>query len=119
MEAISLSSSTTTPVEAVELRDSVGQDYKAFTPLYDRFGIQQTKDERVNRNLSVIWNWAAERSEVKDKDAILWEITKLENKIGSATSGNAPYSKMLLYISEFNRMREAENRIKEMENGRV
>jgi hypothetical protein len=119
MYAIALSPTTTTPVEVAELRDSVGSEYKAFTPLYDRFGITQTKDERVNRNLSVIWDWAAARSEVKDKDAILWEITKLENKIGSSTSGNAPYSKMLLYISEFNRMREAENRIKEMEHERA
>lgn len=116
-ETIATSVPTTeAPSVQAEIVDSVGADYKDFTPLYDRFGIHNQKDDRVNRNLEVIWKYAKDRAETKDKENILWEVTKLNNKIGDAHGGSAPYTKMLAYISEFNRMREAESRLKEMEH---
>ena len=116
MQPVSLSpvSTTESPVSQAEIVDTVGAEYKAYTPLYDRFGISETKDERVNRNLDVIWKWAEANSDVKDKDSVLWQVTKLSQKLGHVPHGSAPYVKILNYISEFNRMTEAENRLKEM-----
>lgn len=117
MEPVNLSGTTSVDSPPAEDRISVGGEYKPYTPLYEKFGVLNKDSERVNRNLDAIWKWAEDHAETKDKDAILWQITKLNMRLGDAFQGSAPYTKVLNYVSEYNRMREAENRLKEMEAG--
>ncbi len=117
MEPVSLSPIQTAEASApADVVSTVGGDYKAFTPLYDKFGILNKESERVNRNLEVIWSWAKSKAETQDKESVLWQITKLNNRLGDSSNGSAPYTKVLAYISEYNRMVEAEKRLKELEN---
>jgi hypothetical protein len=115
MEPISLNAGSTESSEKAEITASVGSGYKEHSPLFERFGIGTSVDERVNRNLATIWQWAKSRAETQDKDSILWQVTKLNTKLGDAHGGSAPYTKVLNYISEYNRMVESEKRLREME----
>lgn len=105
--------STEAPAEKIV--DSVSSEYKEFTPLLDRFGLDKKDNSRDNM-MRDIWEWAKSRAEAKDKDSILWELTKLENRIGSPSGTDAPWTKMSTYISTYNRMRDAEEQLKKNEN---
>jgi hypothetical protein len=115
METIATSLPSSTPEVQSEPTGAIGGEYKEYAPLYERFDVNNRNDERINRNLEIIWKYAKERAETKDKDSILWEITKLRNKLGESPYGSASYSKILSYISTYNQMREAERMLKEME----
>lgn len=117
MEAVSYSPVSSSPTESVDIAASIGADYKEFLPLAEKFGLDGKKvAPHVERNLIAIWDWAKSRAETKDKESILWQVTKLSNRLGDAQYGSAPYSKVMAYVSTYNSMREAENRLKEMEN---
>lgn len=115
MEAVALSPSTDVASEQVDIAASIGSEFKEYKPLYERFGLADKAAPHVERNLAVIWQWAKDHAETKDKDAILWQVTKLANRIGDAPYGSAPYTKVLNYISEYNRMKQAEDRLRELE----
>jgi predicted AAA+ superfamily ATPase len=115
MEAINYSPVSDTPTEKADIASSIGENFKEHLPLAERFGLDGKKlPPHVDRNLSMIWKWAKEHAETPDKDSILWQVTKLSNRLGDAHSGSAPYTKVLTYVSTYNTMKESENRLREM-----
>jgi hypothetical protein len=87
---------------------------KEWTPLYQYFGITQPSP-RHDQALSLIWNWAKEQSEFKDLDSIKWTITRKMNQLGSPPLGTPSYFKLENYIIVYNRFKEYEKRLKELE----
>ena len=114
MEAVSLVQSApvvesgNTPIEA-----GISSEHREFGPLYDKF--QATSNPRTDRIFEELWNWAKGQAPLKDKDSILWELTKLSNKLGSVHYGEKPWSKLISYVSTYNQMKDSETRLKEME----
>jgi hypothetical protein len=114
MEAVNLSPSTgSAVVENIQPGAGVGSEHRAFQPLYDRFAA--TSNPHTDRILSEIWDWAKSQAPLDDKDSVLWEITKLSNRIGSPHIGEKPWTKLISYISTYNQLKASETRLKEME----
>lgn len=116
MEAINLSPpSTEINAENTSPAAGIGELHVPYKPLYDRFGAKPGV-EGTDRQLAMIWEWAKESSPVKDdRDAILWEITKLSNKLGSSSFNDKPWVKLATYVSTWKQQQEIEKRLKEME----
>ena len=81
-------------------------------PLYELFDV--TKSERIDQDLSLIWDYAKDRAENKDKDSVLYEVIRLKNRLKSPDVGEKPYLRVLLYVREYMKMREAEKRLEEL-----
>lgn len=115
MEPVQLSpSSTESSVENVQPGAGIGEQYKECKPLYERFGAKEGL-ERTDKAFAAIWEYAKEHAELKDKDSVLWEIRKLEMKLGSPSYGQKPWLNLISYVSTHNQMRSAEERLKAME----
>lgn len=86
--------------------------------LYDQFGIDANKhDSRTDDQLAKIWDYAKATATGKDKDSIIFEVIRLKNRLGSASLGEKPWSKVLNYVTYWGQMREADSRMKELEHG--
>jgi len=85
---------------------------KNHKPLYQLFDV--VKSERVDQDLSLIWEYAKDRAENKDKDSVLYEIIRLKNRLKSPDIGEKPYLRILLYVREYLKMRDAEKRMEEL-----
>ena len=117
MEPVNLSPSPEIP-KNVTPEPGIGTEHVDFKPLYERFGAKPGL-ESTDRQLSMIWDWASENSPIKgDKDAILWEITKLSNRLGTSSFNDKPWTKIATYVSTWKQQMNLENRLKEMENHR-
>jgi hypothetical protein len=86
---------------------------KEWRPLYDYFKLDES--DRNDQALSKIWQWAKEQAPEKGTDTILFEVIKLNNKLGSSGYGDNAYAKIENYITIWNRQRETEQELKEME----
>ena len=75
-------------------------------PLYELFDVE--KSERVEQDLKSIWEYAKDRAENKDKDSVLYEVVRLKNRMKSPDVGEKPYLRVLLYVREYMKMRDAE-----------
>lgn len=116
MEPVNLSQSADTPLpENSTPGPGVGELHIDHKPLYERFGAKPGS-ESTDRQLAMIWEWAKESSPVKDdKDAILWEITKLSNRLGSSSFKDKPWVNLATYVSTWKHQRALEERLKQME----
>lgn len=100
---------------AFEANYDLAQEHSA---LYEQFGVDPGKHEpRVDEHLAKIWNYAKSVAAGKDKDSIVFEVVRLKNRLGSASLGERPWSKVLNYVTYWSQMREADQRMKELENG--
>lgn len=114
MESVNLNPETPIPENVTPL-PGIGSEHIDHSPLYERFGAKPGM-ESTDRQLAMIWEWANENSPVKgDKDAIMWEITKLSNKLGSSSFNDKPWVKLATYVSTWQQQRSLEKRLKEME----
>lgn len=115
MDAVSFNP-TSPPLEHGETSPALqtGTAHKDYAPLYKRFEVRES--QRADKDFSTIWDWAKGQSPAEDPDAILWEVTKLSQRIGNPGYGQIPWSKLLNYITTFNQMRSAEGRLKEMDS---
>lgn len=115
MDSIDFNAGSSAPIpENVTPDAGIGELHKDFKPLYDRFGAKEGS-ERTDKALAMIWEYAKEHSELKDKDSVLWEVRKLEMRLGSPPYGQKPWLNILTYISTHNQMRQAEERLRQME----
>lgn len=115
MDSIALAPPSNTPSVAPEKPgDGIGSASKEWKPLYQHFGIEQ-ETQRHDDALSKIWNWAKNNAESKDKDSIIFEVIKLNHKLGSPSLSNKPYSKLENYIGVVQRYKQAEEQLKELE----
>lgn len=116
MEPVNLSQSVDTPIpENIVPEPGIGELYTDHKPLYDHFGAKPGF-EGTDRQLAMIWEWGKENSPVKDdKSAILWEITKLSNRLGSSSFKDKPWVNLATYVSTWKQQRALESRLKEME----
>lgn len=101
--------------KAVEPGDGIGSSYKEYRPLYDHFNLR-VEGARHDKALEAIWEYAKAQSPGKDKDSILFEVMKLNNKLGSPNIGMRPYAKLENYVSVWKRFRQAEDQLKQLEN---
>lgn len=113
MDPVSLVPSAPVP-ENVQPDAGIGDQYREHRPLYDRFGAREGSAS-TDRAFSQLWEYAKETAELKDKDSVMWEITKLMNRMGSASVGDKPWSKALVYVQTHRQMLQAEKRLKELE----
>ena len=86
---------------------------KEWKPLYSYFKIEENK--RNDGALAKIWEWAKEQSPDQHIDSILFEVIKLNNKLGSAGLGDNIYAKIENYVTIWRRFKEAETILKELE----
>ena len=112
-------SPATAPEASADPASSIGSEFRDYKPLQERYGIAGKPEGHVARNLQAIWDWALSKAETKDKENVLWEVTKLSNRLASPHSGTAPYANVLAWVSEYNRTRQSESRMKELEGSRV
>ena len=102
------------PTEVIKenkIEASISKDTN-HQPLYELFDV--TKSERIDQDLSLIWDYAKDRAENKDKDSVLYEVIRLKNRLKSPDVGEKPYLRVLLYVREYMKMREAEKRLEEL-----
>lgn len=101
----------TEPVKTENPTETYGVILK--NPLTDFFQVgEETPD--VKQKLGKIWAWAQEQSPNKDKDSVLFEVIKLKNRLGEASIGEMPWSRLLNYISIANRIKEDEKKLEEL-----
>jgi hypothetical protein len=85
--------------------------------LYEQFGIDPSNHpSTVDTHMAKIWEYAKAVADSKDKDAIIFEVIRLKNRLGSASLGEKPWSKVLNYVHYWKQMREADSRLKELEH---
>ena len=98
-----------------EVVSGIGQLHQDFTPLKDKWGVTDGSRDDM---LKMVWDYAVGQSSVKDdRDAILYEVTKLSNKLGSVGIGEKPWMKVYAYVSTVKNIRDKEKMLREMENG--
>jgi len=93
---------------------TTGSNYKEYHHLYKRF--EAKEGQNTDADFESIWNWAKSQAPVDDPDSILWEVTKLAQRIGNPGYGEVPWSKILAWVTTYNQMNGAEKKLKEMEN---
>lgn len=93
----------------------IGREFKEWKPLYAFFDLNEKP--RHDEALSKIWAYAKKLSPLPGKEAVLWEVQKLINKVGSPSLGDLPYAKLEIYVEAWQRAQDAEEQIKEMERG--
>ena len=98
--------------------DHMGKiNVKDWIPLYKYLNLDESiKNDKA---LSQIWEWAKSQSPDQHNDSILWQIIKLNNKLGSAGLGENSYSKLFNYVTIWNRQKESEELLKDIELKKV
>ncbi len=86
---------------------------KEWRPLYDFFKLEESN--KHDKAFSKIWQWAVGQAPDQKTDSVLFEIRKLELRLGSSALGDSSFSKIENYITIQNRMRESEKLLREME----
>jgi len=86
---------------------------REWLPLYKYFNLDES--EKHDRTLAIIWEWAKKQAPNKDRDSILFEVIKLNNRLGSTGIGENPYAKIINYITVYNRYKESEEELKRIE----
>lgn len=115
MEPVNLTQATQASAESARPDQGIGDLHVPHKPLYEKFGAKPGS-ESTDRQLAMIWEWAEANSPVKgDRDAILWEVTKLSNRLGSASFNDKPWTKLSAYVSTWRQQRALEERLKGME----
>jgi hypothetical protein len=114
MEEVNLSPSSGSTPESVTPDPGIGELHKDYRPLFERFGAKEGVPS-TEKALKELWDYAKETAELKDRDSVMWEVTKLMNRMGSASIGDKPWSKALVYVQTHRQMMEAEKRLKELE----
>jgi len=98
----------------IENPDYLGKvKLKEWRPLYEHFKLEESINN--DKALSKIWAWARSQAQDQKTNSILWEVIKLDHKLGSAGLGNNVYSKIENYITVWNQFHESEKLLKEME----
>lgn len=86
---------------------------KSYKALYDHFGLDES--EHADKQLQAIWEYASKMSNSKDKDEVIWQVVKLNHKIGQGDGRTKDHVKLSQYITAWKRMEEAERVVKDME----
>jgi len=106
---------STAPATKEDVVSGIGELHVDFAPLKERWDI---KDSSRDDMLKSIWEYAKEMSPIKDsKDAIMLEVSRLANRLGSVGYGEKPWIKVYQYVSTWKQMKDADKRLKELENG--
>lgn len=113
MEPVQLSPQVETPLDVTSTA-GIGEEYQDHKPLYEKFGAKSGSGS-TDRQLAMIWEYAKEQSELKDKGSVLWEIRKLEMKLGDPPYGQKPWLNLATYISTHKQMLESEKKLRELE----
>lgn len=117
MEQIALSAPSSTPAmgNPKDVGPGIGENHVDYKPLFEHFGIKDVDNPRHNEALGRIWEYAKNTSQGKDRDSIIFEVIRLNNRLGNTSVGQKPYAKMEMYAREWLKMRQADARIKELE----
>jgi len=111
-EQVALTAEQPTEVISENKIEAPITETKGHMPLYQLFDVAKT--DRTEQDFSLIWEYAKSRAENKDKDSILYEVVRLKNRLKSPDIGEKPHLRVLLYVREYMKMREAEKRMEEL-----
>lgn len=86
--------------------------YREHASLFDQFGVEKT--EKADKALADIWSYCKKMAGTSDKDAVLLQVIKLKNELGSVALGEAPYSKMFNYIQVYKQFENSGKLLEEL-----
>jgi len=86
---------------------------REYLPLYDYFNLDE--EAKHDKAFEKIWEWGKKQAPEQTKDEILYQISKLNNRLGITPLGDLSYSKLTIWIDNWYRMRQAEEIMKGME----
>lgn len=89
---------------------------KSYKALYGHFGVEE--NESRDKQMQMIWDYASKMAKSTVKDDVIWQVVKLNHKLGQGDGRTHDYVKIASYITAWKRMEDAEKVVKEMENGR-
>lgn len=69
---------------------------------------------KTNEYMQKIWDYAKENATNKDKESIIFEVIRLKNKLGSPNIGESMFTRIINYISVYNRHKQDEMLLHEM-----
>lgn len=87
---------------------------KSYKSLYGHFGLDES--EHAEKQMKMIWDYASKLAGSKDKDEVIWQVVKLNHKIGQGDGRTKDHVKLAQYITAWKRMEEAEKVVRGMEN---
>lgn len=89
----------------------------SYKSLLKHFDLEES--ESTNKHMKTIWDYASKLAGSKDKDDVIWQVIKLNHRVGQGDGRTRDHVKLVSYITAWKRMEDAENMVKEMEtNGR-
>ncbi len=91
-----------------------GQDPQGYKYLMKQFQVEE-ENERASKAYAKIWEWAKTKAESKDRDSVVFEVLRLNRKLGSGGPGTRPWTLLENYVTTYNTAREAEKRLQELE----
>lgn len=97
------------PIDHEQITETAGHN-----ALYKLFNIE--KSGRVEDDFSKIWEYATSQATNKDADSILYEVIRLKNRLQAPQIGEKPYLRVLMYVNEYMKMRQSEQKLGEMTN---
>lgn len=105
-------------VASKDVGPGIGENFHEYNALFQHFGLDGMGDKqnpRYQQALGRIWTYAKSVAPSKDKDSVLFEVIRLGHRLGSPSVGQKPYAKMEMFAREWLKVREGEQRLKELE----
>lgn len=119
METVALTPPSPTSSSTIkDVGPGIGENFHEYNALFDHLGLDGKGDKqnpRYQEALSRIWAYAKAVAPSKDKDSILFEVSRLSHRLGSPSVGQKPYAKMEMFAREWLKVREGEQRLQELE----
>lgn len=107
------------PAEEIAIKDRPAPDTSLgnitdYTPLYNEFGVLKPTPS-IGEAMQKIWDYAKEVAPTKDRNAVMHEVIKLKNRLGSHSISEKPWAKVLNYVTIWHRQNQAKRQLKELD----
>jgi hypothetical protein len=86
---------------------------KEYESLRSLFNVEN-RSSRSEDYLQKIWNYAKENASNKDRESIIFEAIRLKNRLGSPSIGESVFTRIINYITVYNRHKQDELLLGEM-----
>jgi len=100
------------PIEHGEPEPSISK-VKEYEGIKYLFSVDNPSS-RTDEYLRQIWDYAKEQATNKDRESIIWEVIRLKNKLGSPSLGENIFTRIINYITVYNRHKQDELLLGEM-----
>lgn len=90
---------------------------KEYEPIRSLFNVENPT-ARTDEYLQRIWEYAKENAPNKDRESIIYEAIRLKNRLGSPSLGESVFTRIINYITVYNRHKQDEMLLSEMQNGK-